>query len=323
MFKQNTLKSKALWFITIATFFFSAIPQGRASDLPLLTENLPVAAQQPGCPGNLIQNGDFTAGMQYWSAAFATPQLNNSAGCGNPNFIMMWGNQVVGEAIQQTLSAPLVAGQKYSFSACVKWISQPTPLPPYVRFKVRFSNGSLPSYTTTGAVVGVIGQSPSTPMIPAPGINTVNWVTVTLQDWTATGNYDTITINPENASSVNSGGQVSWGGIDNVCLKRVPSPCMGIKLKSSCCMGTMGHSYLYAFSFTVNNPFSYPCNVTITSPDGNIIAFGPTTLPPGNSVISVIFQDVFPFSNPFCFFFNCSGGGATCQTKYCFDHPPC
>lgn len=192
----------------------------------------------PSCPGNLIQNGNFTAGLNVvgngsmpqsqvsnWSLAFATPQISSGMGCGNNGFISMWGNQVAGEAIQQTLSAALVSGANYRFSACVKWHYDSTKIPPYVRFKVRASNGPLASYTAPGAQIGIIGLTPSTPPPTGLGITSTAWTTFTLQNWTATGNFNTITINPENASAVNNGAQTSWGDIDNVCLQRV-SPCV-------------------------------------------------------------------------------------------------
>jgi hypothetical protein len=192
----------------------------------------------PLCPGNLIQNGDFTAGLQVvgngsmpqsqvsnWSLAFATPQISSGMGCGNNGLISMWGNQVAGEAIKQTLSVPLVSGAAYRFSACVKWHYDSTKIPPYVRFKVRASNGSLASYVAPGAQIGIIGLTPSTPSPSGLGITSTTWTTYTLQDWIATGNFNTITINPENASAANDGAQTSWGDIDNVCLQRI-IPCV-------------------------------------------------------------------------------------------------
>jgi hypothetical protein len=169
-------------------------------------------------PGSTVSN---------WLAAFNTPQLSSGMGCGNNGLITMWGNQVAGEAVQQTLSTPLVAGQKYRFSTCVKWHNNSTTLPQYVRFKVRASSGPLGSYTDPGAQIGIIGFSPSTPSPSGLGITSTTWTTYTLQDWTATGNFNTITINPENASTQNNPTQVSWGQIDNVCLVKVVSnPCV-------------------------------------------------------------------------------------------------
>ena len=197
----------------------------------------PAAAVDPcvGAPNlNLIKNGNFTAGLvvvgngsmppstvSNWSSAFGTPQISGGAGCGNNGFIQFWGNQTVGEAIRQTLNAPMVAGQQYRFSACVRFLNSP-PLPPYVRFRVRASNGPLATYGAGGALMGIIGQTPSSPPPTPPGITSGAWTHISLPFWTATGNFDTITINPENAFATNNPLNVSCGQIDSVCLIKLP-----------------------------------------------------------------------------------------------------
>jgi hypothetical protein len=182
---------------------------------------------QSKCPGSIVQNPQFTNGINVvgngsmppstianWTAAFVTPQISAAAGCPNPGFIAMWGNQVVGEAIGQTLATPLVAGKRYRFSACVRFVS--TPGQTFVRFRVRASNGPLVTYTTPGAQIGISSNIIST-----------GWTTITLPDWIATGAFNTITINPQNNSSVNAPNAVAWGHIDNICLREIVAtiPC--------------------------------------------------------------------------------------------------
>jgi len=197
-------------------------------------------------PCNLIQNGDFASGLSVvgngsmgsvqnpstvanWSQAFnSTPQISPTAGCGgNPGFISMWGNQVVGEAIQQTLSAPLQTGHTYRLSGCVRWLNNSLTLPQYVRFKVRASHGPLTSYATSPTVMGILGAPSNTPPIAPPGITSTQWTNVALANWTAPAgpSFDTITINPDNNSAANNGNTVSWGQIDNVCLEDVNALC--------------------------------------------------------------------------------------------------
>lgn len=77
----------------------------------------------------------------------------------------MWGNQVEGEAIQQTMNTPLIAGHTYRLSACARWLSNNPILPQFVRFRVRLSNGPLPLYTTPATVMGIIGQPTNNPPI--------------------------------------------------------------------------------------------------------------------------------------------------------------
>jgi hypothetical protein len=188
---------------------------------------------------NLFQNGDLSAGINVvgggsfppstvanWAQAFGTPQISAGPGCGgNPGFVSMWGNKVVGEAMQQTLSTPIQAGHTYRLSACVRWPNNNSTLPPYVRFNVRASNGPLASYTTPATQIGIIGDPSNTPSIPAPGITSTQWTYVTLANWTAPSSFNTITINPENNSTVNDGNKVSWGHIDNLCLQDIKNLC--------------------------------------------------------------------------------------------------
>jgi hypothetical protein len=189
---------------------------------------------------NLIQNGDFSAGINYnsgasgsmppssvsnWTQAFGSPQISPGPGCGgNPGFISMWGNKVVGEAVQQS-GVPIQAGHTYKLSACVRWPNNNPTLPPYVRLNVRASNGPLATYTTPGAQIGVIGLPSNTPSIPAPGITSTQWTLVTLANWTAPNSYNTITLNPENNNTANNGNTVSWIQVDNVCLQDIRKPC--------------------------------------------------------------------------------------------------
>lgn len=180
-----------------------------------------VFSAPPSCSANLLQNPAFSAGVNMigngsmppstvtgWVTAARDPQLVSAAGCGNPGYIAMWGNQVVGEAIRQKLSAPLVQGQTYKFSLCVRY-ANPSAAGP-VRVRVRLSNGPA----TYGSTAGV--------SVVSPDITSKDWVTITLPYLKANAaNLDTITINPENASAVNSGTAVSWAHIDNVCLERI------------------------------------------------------------------------------------------------------
>lgn len=258
--------------------------------------SLPIAAL---CPGNLLQNGDFAAGIQRtgdgsmppslvsdWTAAFETPQIYDGAGCGNPGFISMWGNQVVGEGIRQTLSAPLVQGRTYRFSACVRWLDNNLTVPQYVRFKVRTSTGYIVNYTDPAALVGTIGETASIPPPTGLGITSTNWSTVTLQDWVATGAFNWITINPENALSINDGSQVSWGQIDNACLLEVPCDLSISKQADPIDVVSLAEVALY---ITVKNVGTAAC-----APPGGGIAYKVTdTPPPGLLTFSPVPVNVF------------------------------
>ena len=180
-------------------------------------------AQRSGCPGNLLLNGDFATGVvavgsgnfppstvPNWASAFGTPQILTSMGCGNSGFVKMWGNKTVGEGIKQTVN--IQAGHTYKLSACVRVDTSNPVLPNYVRFNVRaWPPGGAITYTGAAPVIGLTGN-----------ITATTWTPVTLPNWTAPANLDTITINPENDNTANDGNTVSWGWIDNVCLQEVP-----------------------------------------------------------------------------------------------------
>jgi hypothetical protein len=192
-------------------------------------------AQRSGCPGNLLQNGDFATGVvavgggnfppstvPNWSTAFGTPQITTAMGCGNAGFIKMWGNKVVGEGIRQTVN--IQQGHTYRLSACVRVDTSNPILPKYVRFNVRAATWPI-AYTATAPAaptIGIIGDPTNTPSVPSPGITSTTWTPITLANWTAPANFNTLTINPENDNTANDGNTVSWGWIDNVCLQEVP-----------------------------------------------------------------------------------------------------
>lgn len=189
-----------------------------------------VVAQDVPCPGNLLKNGTFSIGLnvvgngsmpastaadwlaasrdpQLVSAGACDPQLTRAGACGTAGYVAMWGNQVVGEAIRQTLATPVEQGKVYHFSACVRDPSASAVGP--VRIRVRMSNGPLQSYTTPAVSVGTTTD-----------ILTANWTRVTILNWTApSANLNTITLNPENPQAVDDGTKVSWVHIDNVCLQ--------------------------------------------------------------------------------------------------------
>jgi hypothetical protein len=136
----------------------------------------------------------------------------------------MWGNKAVGEGIKQT-GLSIQQGHTYKLSACVRWRYQPTnpTLPNYVRFNVRASGPPVvyAGPTPPGSQIGVIGDASNSPAISPPGITSTTWTNISLANWTANANYNTITINPEN-DNLGGGTTVSWGDIDNICLTEIP-----------------------------------------------------------------------------------------------------
>jgi hypothetical protein len=189
------------------------------------------------CRENLVLNGDVTQntgtgnlGMPVtaadWLVYSQTPQLVSTMGDGNNGFFAMWGNAVVGEAIQQKWgTTKLRKGRRYRMTISVKQ-GAPSKIP-YAWLRVRASRGSVASYVAKPPAPGVeqtvaiIGKTPSIPAAPTPGINHQGWVNYQVE-WISDGDYDTLTLNPENESSINNGDLVSWAWVDNICIIELP-----------------------------------------------------------------------------------------------------
>ncbi|MCB9917053.1 MAG: hypothetical protein H6832_01460 [Planctomycetes bacterium] len=183
-------------------------------------------AQKTSCPDSIVTNGTFATGLvpgsmpsgsvANWSLLTASPQVVTDTCSGAPGAIQMWGNNVVGESIQQTLSMPIVGGQTYRVSLCYRWLDNSNPvLPKFVKFRVCASSTSPSAYPPT-ASYDVIGVTPTT--------SSTAWIYYSFPDWKAPQNATHLTINPENGSVVNDGNFVSWGQVDDICVRHVPCP---------------------------------------------------------------------------------------------------
>jgi hypothetical protein len=195
---------------------------------------VPSQTRGPTCPDNIVQNADFAAGLvpgsmpgasvANWTLLTNTPQVVTDTCSGPPGAIQMWGNKVVGESVQQTLATTIVAGRKYRVSVCYRWLDNGNPvLPKYVRFRL-CASGTAPAAYPPASTYSVIGTTPNT--------SSTSWISYTLPDWTAPSNASFLTLNPENDSSVNHGDFVSWGQIDDICIREVDT-CPGNVVRNS------------------------------------------------------------------------------------------
>ena len=103
---------------------------------------LAAGAQAQDCPGNLVSNGDFTAGfvggsmpspgaVADWSMLTNSPQVVNDGCAADFGSVQMWGNSVVGESIKQALPGlGIEAGKIYSVTVCYRWLDNNPILPP-------------------------------------------------------------------------------------------------------------------------------------------------------------------------------------------------
>ncbi|MFG0319467.1 MAG: hypothetical protein ACF8XB_19510, partial [Planctomycetota bacterium JB042] len=174
----------------------------------------------PPCP-TPVQNGGFTEGLvpgsmpsasvAGWSLSSGSPQVVDTMGCEDVGYVQMWGNQAVGEAIQQSVT--FKKNHTYRPKLCYRWHDANPNLPPYVRIRLDASIGPKTYGACPPATCSTIGVTPNT--------SSTAWLPLTLADWVAPKTFDTLTINPENDSTANDGNLVSWGHVDDVCITDV------------------------------------------------------------------------------------------------------
>ena len=242
----------------------------------IAVQTVPANAQT--CPGNLVKNGGFrintvitgdgsiggTNGSHTdaWTAAYtppSSPQLQGGAGCHDPNYISFWGNQAVGEAIQQPLT--LHAGKHYSIEFCARFHPDPAKTPTFVNIVLRASNGPLHDPTCPAATCET--------MLTTPNITSTSWAPfrgcfTPLRDETM------LTISPSNGSNANNGTLTSFGQVDDICIVEAQPPV--IDGPSAACTSPS--------TYCVNPPAAGPFNWSVTSgapftpinPDGSCIA---------------------------------------------------
>lgn len=172
-----------------------------------------------GCQGSLVVNGGFEAGLvagsmppasvANWSRLTETPQVVDDDGCADPGCIQLWGNQVVGESIEQALPTPLLAGHSYKVSFCYRWnASGSPPLPGHVR--VRISAGTHDGLYPPTSGLSTVCTTPNT--------SSTTWISFS-STWTAPIDCTALAINVENDFAVNDGAYVSWGRVDDLCIR--------------------------------------------------------------------------------------------------------
>jgi hypothetical protein len=187
------------------------------------------------CLNNVVANGNFDTGVvpgsmpagsvSNWSLLTASPQVVpgcNGAGGG----LQMWGNLVVGESAKQTLPGPgIQAGKTYRVSLLYR-MQLPAPDPQdEVSVRLAASVGAPAQYPPV-ASYDVIGVTPLTA--------SANCISHTFPLWTAPNNAGFLTVNPENDSAINDGGQVSWALVDDVCIQEaVLEHFAGYQIKTS------------------------------------------------------------------------------------------
>jgi hypothetical protein len=148
--------------------------------------------------------------VDFWALAYGTPDVAASQGCGNSTgFVGMWGNMnsATGEGLSQNLGSALITGKTYLVSLCGRRAT--TSNQPLARFRVRATSGPVSSW----GIAGTVGLSQAIPTTWTP----INFI------WTAPaiGPPQFLTINVENNLTIDNGSQISYGHVDNVCIREL------------------------------------------------------------------------------------------------------
>ena len=200
--------------------------------LPLLL--LVIACEEsPVCPEeqhvdttNLIANPTFFTTNEFgqnldnetafpWRPAYGSPQHGAGVGCDSTHgFVQMWGNSTGGEAILQTLAAPIRKGKTYRVSVCMRFVRD-NPNMRATTARLRFVGyNQAPNGIDRWA-----DNAPGLAVIGAVETASQTWVTLESGRWTADADYSGFAINVEN--DLSGSNSESWAHVDNVTLREV------------------------------------------------------------------------------------------------------
>jgi hypothetical protein len=218
--KKILLNFALLLTCTITAFSQNEIEKKLAvKPLELVFENSITSGKiDCNCTENILRDGgfenlsvnpggsDITGSSAPWKKNTYTPQWSPNLSCCNKGIVSMWGNKTVGESIIQN-GIGIVNGQTYTIKVTARF-ANPTTLSTFVRLKVSAFNGTG---TTSYNVADVIGVTSN--------ITSTSCATYTFT-WTATGNFNSIQLHPENDYTQDDGNYVSWIQIDNICIEK-------------------------------------------------------------------------------------------------------
>lgn len=173
------------------------------------------------CKGNIVKNGHFDQGAiigdlgapgasNNWSRWTWSPQVIDFDFCRDSISIQMWGNQAVGEGMMQAVN--FQKGGIYQISFCGKRLNTPYPNA-QARFRAHVSPVTYLDYDICPA--GNCNEIFLSPVLSG------NWVSYVSSPWTATQNYDLLTISVWNNFNTTDKAYTSWLRIDDVCIEKV------------------------------------------------------------------------------------------------------
>lgn len=280
-------------FCVFLSLALGAVPLAAQVELPLPAEQ--AATNGLWCRGNIVKNGRFTDGIVVppgssgsmppatvanWTRAYGTPQIVDQPGCSKENgYIAMWGNQAVGEAVQQPVS--FVAGTTYIVEFCARFRTGPKSPS---NIELRASTSPLTSTACPAGNCEVIARSPD--------LTTTTWGTYQFC-WTPKQNYAHLTVSTTSSINIDHGDEVSWAEVDNICIRPAPTPRISgpattCALPATYCVTPAVAGATYAWTVPGGAMFSDLGNgcIVVTSNSGGIWSGGQidvTVTPPKGS----------------------------------------
>jgi hypothetical protein len=183
--------------------------------------------QDPNFVNVTTSGSDISSTSTPWKPGALSPQWTIAGGgCdGAGGYVQMWGNNMVGESMVQTLgSGGIVKGQRYNLSFCARLLASQNSLnPKHVRVRVIAYNTTAPNRAT-------LPTASATLIYETPDITSTSWQNYSSCSWIADKNYTNIEVLPVNNSTLNDPNYISWAQLDNMQMCRI-SPCEGLDFK--------------------------------------------------------------------------------------------
>lgn len=157
---------------------------------------------------NQLINGYFDNDLNNWTLG-GTPNYRENDGCQERGSVQMWGNQAIGESISQAVH--FRASHSYDISYCVRGIQFFAPNAPFLRVRLRATQGAIAYGECPAGTCETIDLSPE--------ITTMDWTTFCISDWVPSQDYDSLIITIETDVDAPFIDETSFGRLDDICVE--------------------------------------------------------------------------------------------------------
>jgi PKD repeat protein len=222
------------------------------------------------CLANIVKNGSFEQGaiagdlggggqLNDWVRYTWSPQIINFDYCRDSFSVQMWGNQLVGEGIMQSVT--IQKGGIYQVSFCGKRLNTSYP-----NAQARFRAHVNPTQTNDYYNCNI----PNCDEIFLSPVLTPNWVQYVSSPWVATDHYDMLTITVWNNYNTLNKAFTSWLRIDDICIERIGS--VATQDQNETVKALIYPNPVYGIlNIQFDSPLSSPHKIYIFNPSGRLL----------------------------------------------------